>query len=124
MENAIQTSDAGYLTRRLIEVVQHIVICRTDCGTIRGVSVSPRNDVMPEELFPNINWSWISDDAYIGKQWIASQNQDIGFYFNYLGRGVFAISSITSFCKFTESQRQKACKSSFTYVKYKEFSTT
>ena len=33
---AVQISDAGYLTRRLVEVVQHIVVCRTDCGTIRG----------------------------------------------------------------------------------------
>ncbi|GJV84429.1 putative reverse transcriptase domain-containing protein [Tanacetum coccineum] len=34
--------DAGYLTRRLVEVVQHIVVRRTDCGTVRGISVSPR----------------------------------------------------------------------------------
>ena len=34
-------SDAGYLTRRLVEVVQHIVVCRTDCGTIQGICVSP-----------------------------------------------------------------------------------
>lgn len=30
----VQTTDAGYLTRRLVEVVQHIVVRRTDCGTI------------------------------------------------------------------------------------------
>ncbi|CAJ1969387.1 unnamed protein product [Sphenostylis stenocarpa] len=30
--------DAGYLTRRLVEVVQHIVVRRTDCGTTRGIS--------------------------------------------------------------------------------------
>ncbi|CAB4299884.1 unnamed protein product [Prunus armeniaca] len=38
VDTAVRTSDAGYLTRRLVEVVQHIVVRRTDCGTIRGIS--------------------------------------------------------------------------------------
>nr|GEU87122.1 RNA polymerase beta subunit, plastidic [Tanacetum cinerariifolium] len=36
VDTAIRTSDAGYLTRRLVEVVQHIVVRRTECGTVRG----------------------------------------------------------------------------------------
>ncbi|XP_043811008.1 DNA-directed RNA polymerase subunit beta''-like, partial [Manihot esculenta] len=48
---AVRTSDAGYLTRRLIEVVQHIVVRRTDCGTARGISVSLRNGMMLERIF-------------------------------------------------------------------------
>ncbi|KAI3752036.1 hypothetical protein L2E82_23138 [Cichorium intybus] len=36
VDSAIRTSDAGYLTRRLVEVVQHIVVRRTDCGTVRA----------------------------------------------------------------------------------------
>ncbi|CAH8281154.1 unnamed protein product [Arabidopsis lyrata] len=47
VDTAVRTSDAGYLTRRLVEVVQHIVVRRTDCGTIRGISVS---DVSPFEI--------------------------------------------------------------------------
>ncbi|KAG9438746.1 hypothetical protein H6P81_021284 [Aristolochia fimbriata] len=38
VDTAVRTSDAGYLTRRLVEVVQHIVVRRTDCGTIRGTT--------------------------------------------------------------------------------------
>ncbi|KAK6768304.1 hypothetical protein RDI58_034454 [Solanum bulbocastanum] len=38
VDTAVRTSDAGYLTRRLVEVVQHIVVRRTDCGTARGIS--------------------------------------------------------------------------------------
>ena len=41
VDTAIRTSDAGYLTRRLVEVVQHIVVRRTDCGTVRGISAAP-----------------------------------------------------------------------------------
>ncbi|CAK9189208.1 unnamed protein product, partial [Sphagnum jensenii] len=38
VDTAVRTSDAGYLTRRLVEVVQHIVVRKMDCGTIRGIS--------------------------------------------------------------------------------------
>lgn len=41
VDTAVRTADAGYLTRRLVEVVQHIVVRRTDCGTIKGLFVSP-----------------------------------------------------------------------------------
>ncbi|KAH7661881.1 DNA-directed RNA polymerase protein [Dioscorea alata] len=50
VDNAVRTSDARYLTRRLVEVVQHIIVRRTDCGTIRSISVSPRKG-MTEKFF-------------------------------------------------------------------------
>ncbi|KAH0633335.1 hypothetical protein KY284_036121 [Solanum tuberosum] len=39
VDTAVRTSNAGYFTRKLVEVVQHIVGRRTDCGTARGISV-------------------------------------------------------------------------------------
>jgi DNA-directed RNA polymerase subunit beta' len=36
-DTALKTSDAGYLTRRLIDVAQDAIIAEEDCGTIRGV---------------------------------------------------------------------------------------
>ncbi|KAJ8435509.1 hypothetical protein Cgig2_010056 [Carnegiea gigantea] len=50
VDTAVRTSDAGYLTRRLVEVVQHKKVRRTDCGTLRGLSVSPRNGMMRERI--------------------------------------------------------------------------
>ncbi|KAH1113898.1 hypothetical protein J1N35_007276 [Gossypium stocksii] len=38
VDTALRTSDARYLTRRLAEVVQHIVVRRIDCGTTQGIS--------------------------------------------------------------------------------------
>ncbi|KAH9293341.1 hypothetical protein KI387_005232, partial [Taxus chinensis] len=35
VDTSIRTADAGYLTRRLVEVVQHIVVRKADCGTIQ-----------------------------------------------------------------------------------------
>ena len=36
-DTALKTADAGYLTRRLIDVAQDAIIAEEDCGTIRGV---------------------------------------------------------------------------------------
>ncbi|KAK9661434.1 hypothetical protein RND81_O121600 [Saponaria officinalis] len=79
VDTAVRTSDAGYLTRRLVEVVQHIVVRRTDCGTIRGIFVSPQNGRVPERLFPKILIGRVlADDIYLGSRCIATRNQDIG----------------------------------------------
>nr|QJQ73288.1 RNA polymerase beta'' subunit [Caryopteris mongholica] len=79
VDTAVRTSDAGYLTRRLVEVVQHIVVRRTDCGTVRGISVSPRNGMMPERIFiQTLIGRVLADDIYMGTRCIATRNQDVG----------------------------------------------
>nr|YP_009573383.1 RNA polymerase beta' subunit [Moringa oleifera]YP_010615364.1 RNA polymerase beta'' subunit [Moringa peregrina]QBM31871.1 RNA polymerase beta' subunit [Moringa oleifera]QCW94760.1 RNA polymerase subunit beta [Moringa oleifera]QWL14845.1 RNA polymerase beta subunit [Moringa oleifera]WAS38120.1 RNA polymerase beta'' subunit [Moringa oleifera]WAS38204.1 RNA polymerase beta'' subunit [Moringa peregrina] len=79
VDTAVRTSDAGYLTRRLVEVVQHIVVRRTDCGTIRGISVSPQKRMMPERIFiQTLIGRVLADDIYLGPRCIAIRNQDIG----------------------------------------------
>nr|WBQ48066.1 RNA polymerase beta'' subunit [Actinostephanus enpingensis] len=79
VDTAVRTSDAGYLTRRLVEVVQHIAVRRTDCGTIRGISVSPRNGMMPERIFiQTLIGRVLADDIYMGTRCIATINQDVG----------------------------------------------
>lgn len=44
-DTALKTADAGYLTRRLCDVAQDVIISELDCGTIRGVYVSALKDV-------------------------------------------------------------------------------
>nr|UEP17604.1 RNA polymerase beta'' subunit [Fallopia multiflora var. ciliinervis] len=79
VDTAVRTSDAGYLTRRLVEVVQHIVVRRRDCGTIRGISVSPQNATIPERIFiQTLIGRVLADDIYMGPRCIAARNQDIG----------------------------------------------
>nr|WDE23779.1 RNA polymerase beta'' subunit [Myricaria rosea] len=79
VDTAVRTSDAGYLTRRLVEVVQHIVVRRTDCGTIQGISVSPQNGTMPERIFiQTLIGRVLADDIYLGSRCIATRNQDLG----------------------------------------------
>nr|YP_010488390.1 RNA polymerase beta'' subunit [Anaxagorea javanica]QNS22658.1 RNA polymerase beta'' subunit [Anaxagorea javanica] len=78
VDTAVRTSDAGYLTRRLVEVVQHIVVRRTDCGTIRGISVSSRNGMTERIWIQTLIGRVLADDIYMGLRCIAAQNQDIG----------------------------------------------
>nr|YP_009270539.1 RNA polymerase beta'' subunit [Apostasia odorata]AIY61328.1 RNA polymerase beta'' subunit [Apostasia odorata] len=78
VDTAVRTSDAGYLTRRLVEVVQHILVRRTDCGTIQGISVSPRNRMTEKNFVQTLIGRVLADDIYIGLRCIATRNQDIG----------------------------------------------
>lgn len=39
-DTALRTADAGYLTRRLVDVAQDVIIAREDCGTTDGVEVT------------------------------------------------------------------------------------
>lgn len=39
-DTALKTADAGYLTRRLHDVAQDVVVNEEDCGTLRGINVS------------------------------------------------------------------------------------
>jgi DNA-directed RNA polymerase subunit beta' len=39
-DTALKTADAGYLTRRLVDVAQDVTIAEVDCGTVRGMEVS------------------------------------------------------------------------------------
>ncbi|XOV91861.1 MAG: DNA-directed RNA polymerase subunit beta' [Bacteroidota bacterium] len=43
-DTALKTADAGYLTRRLVDVAQDVVVNEDDCGTLRGLSVSALKD--------------------------------------------------------------------------------
>nr|YP_009514308.1 RNA polymerase beta'' subunit [Macrosolen cochinchinensis]AXB38610.1 RNA polymerase beta'' subunit [Macrosolen cochinchinensis] len=79
VDTAVRTSDAGYLTRRLVEVVQHIVVRRTDCGTIQSISVSPRKGMLLERIFSQtLIGRVLADDIYTGSRCIAARNHDIG----------------------------------------------
>jgi len=55
-DTALKTADAGYLTRRLVDVSQDVIINEHDCGTLRGLDVEPlkKNDEIVESLSDRI----------------------------------------------------------------------
>ena len=55
-DTALKTADAGYLTRRLVDVAQDVIITEDNCGTLRGVEVTAlkKNDEIIEPLSQRI----------------------------------------------------------------------
>jgi len=51
-DTALKTADAGYLTRRLVDVSQDVIVNSEDCGTLRGIEVEPlkKNEEIVETL--------------------------------------------------------------------------
>ncbi|WP_057939463.1 DNA-directed RNA polymerase subunit beta' [Algoriphagus resistens] len=43
-DTALKTADAGYLTRRLVDVAQDMIVTEDDCGSLRGLLVQPLRD--------------------------------------------------------------------------------
>ena len=55
-DTALKTADAGYLTRRLVDVANDITITEDDCGTLRGISISAikNNEEIVSSLYERI----------------------------------------------------------------------
>ncbi|MFN4852837.1 MAG: DNA-directed RNA polymerase subunit beta' [Bacteroidota bacterium] len=55
-DTALKTADAGYLTRRLVDVSQDVIITQEDCGTLRGLIASSlkKNEEVVESLYDRI----------------------------------------------------------------------
>ena len=65
-DTALKTADAGYLTRRLVDVSQDVIINEHDCGTLRGLDVTPfkKNDEIVESLSDRIEGRVALQDVY------------------------------------------------------------
>jgi len=65
-DTALKTADAGYLTRRLVDVSQDVIINEEDCGTLRGLEVTPlkKNDEIVESLSERIEGRVSLQDIY------------------------------------------------------------
>ena len=65
-DTALKTADAGYLTRRLVDVSQDVIITEEDCGTLRGISVSAlkKNEEVVEKLGDRILGRTSLQDVY------------------------------------------------------------
>jgi DNA-directed RNA polymerase subunit beta' len=53
-DTALRTADAGYLTRRLVDVTQDMIINRTDCGTWEYLSIRRADDIAGQSVFERI----------------------------------------------------------------------
>ena len=65
-DTALKTADAGYLTRRLVDVAQDVIITEEDCGTLRGIATSALkdNEDIVEPLYDRILGRTSLHDVY------------------------------------------------------------
>ncbi|MFP4471181.1 MAG: DNA-directed RNA polymerase subunit beta', partial [Bacteroidales bacterium] len=65
-DTALKTADAGYLTRRLVDVAQDVIISESDCGTLRGLTTSAlkKNEEVVETLYDRILGRTTLHDVY------------------------------------------------------------
>nr|YP_009629430.1 beta'' subunit of RNA polymerase [Coelastrella saipanensis]AVV61540.1 beta'' subunit of RNA polymerase [Coelastrella saipanensis] len=92
VDTALRTATAGYLTRRLVDVAQHVIVSQFDCGTFRGIFLfdikeanktiySFQNRLIGRVLAQDIFISKNSKNAYSSrssqKTLLAARNQEI-----------------------------------------------
>ncbi len=53
-DTALRTADAGYLTRRLVDIAQDVIINEIDCGTHEGLFIRSSDDVAGQSLMSRI----------------------------------------------------------------------
>ncbi len=65
-DTALKTADAGYLTRRLVDVAQDVIISEEDCGTLRGLVATAikKNEDIVETLYERILGRTTVHDVY------------------------------------------------------------
>jgi hypothetical protein len=99
VDTALRTATAGYLTRRLVDVAQHVIVSEFDCGTHRGIFLFDmkeanktiyafQNRLVGRVLANDIVSSSV-DQSISEKVQIASRNQEID------SKLAFAISKVT-----------------------------
>ncbi len=83
-DTALRTADSGYLTRRLCDVAQDVIIREEDCGTDRGLTLKMaatnsagelvRDDHVETSLFGRA----LAEDVVVGGKTILTANTDLG----------------------------------------------
>ena len=80
-DTALKTADAGYLTRRLVDISQDVVVNEADCGTINGIYVSAlkEGEDIVELLQDRINGRFAIERVYhpITNEILVDVNQEI-----------------------------------------------
>jgi DNA-directed RNA polymerase subunit beta' len=79
VDTALRTADSGYLTRRLVDVAQDVIVRDIDCGTSRNVRVTPMKDgdrvLIP--LADRLMGRVLAEDIVVKGEVIAKRNQSI-----------------------------------------------
>ena len=82
VDTALRTANSGYLTRRLVDVAQGVIINQTDCRTAKYILLTPLEEKkkvllsLEQRLVGRVS----AEDIFYREKKICSKNQDISFY--------------------------------------------
>ncbi|MBU1178520.1 DNA-directed RNA polymerase subunit beta' [Patescibacteria group bacterium] len=78
-DTALRTANAGYLTRRLIDVAQDMVVEKEDCGDKEGIEINRQvSEDMNKDFFSRLVGRTAMEDITIGKDKIVAKDEVIG----------------------------------------------
>ncbi len=63
-DSALKTVHAGYLTRRLVDVAQDVIITEQDCGTSQGLTLTPLNGQVIKSFHSRLLGRVVAEDIY------------------------------------------------------------
>jgi DNA-directed RNA polymerase subunit beta' len=82
-DTALRTADSGYLTRRLVDVAQEVIVREDDCGTDRGLPVpvaveTPKGDRVPAaHLDTHLLGRVLAEDVRVNRSKVASAGDEV-----------------------------------------------
>jgi len=77
-DTSLRTSDAGYLTRRLVDVAQEMIVKEKDCKTREGVIISRENiEIQGESFAKSLEGRVVAKTIKAGKKVLARVNEEL-----------------------------------------------
>lgn len=77
-DTALRTANAGYLTRRLVDVAQDVVVCEDDCGDTEGVIITKKqSQKMGQKLSDRVMGRFVVSEITDGKRTLVEAGQVI-----------------------------------------------
>jgi DNA-directed RNA polymerase subunit beta' len=75
-DTALRTADSGYLTRRLVDVSQEVIISSVDCGTDRGITIEIRDDAgeLIRNLRSRVFGRRLADDVKVDRKLVTTSD--------------------------------------------------
>ncbi len=70
-DSALKTANAGYLTRRLVDVSHDVIVAKEDCGTTDGMVVTETEKDRTAPFVDRIIGRFLADNATVGKKILA-----------------------------------------------------
>jgi DNA-directed RNA polymerase subunit beta' len=76
-DTALRTADSGYLTRRLVDVAQDVIVRIEDCETTAGIWIDLENDELKERVIDRYAGRIVAQDIVLGGEVVVATGQEI-----------------------------------------------